>query len=287
MPFLTVVGNCQAESLRRLVTSTGIADSERIPPVHEMEASDMEWFCAMLARTDILITQPIRNDYRGLPLGTEQTMACLPRSARTVLFPVMRFDALTPTQAIIRDPEEPSLDPPVVPYHDLRILAAHLKGRQEAIAPTPADDAYRAKLAETVEQMRRREEAAGDAMVGMSDFLETVPVWHTINHPDNATMGELARRVATRLGAEGEVVLPDYEMLGELDSPIDASAAAALGASDRVPAHRGVWSRRREGEIPFSDITAAQLEFYRERPGVVQAGLARYGERMRQFGLID
>jgi len=274
MPLLVVVGNCQAESTRKLLMSTGHFTGERIAPVHELEAKDMGWFLDLVARADVLVTQPIRDNYRGLPVGTRQ----LRTSARRVVVPVLRFDGLMPYQAIIRDPVDPALNPPVVPYHDLRTLAA-AAGYAGAAAPSP--DALRRAAAMSVEQMRVRERAHGAVVV--SDYLETNPVWHTVNHPDNATLAFMASRVLEELGLSDEPVAPDYEMLGGLDAPIDAAAADALG----VPvAGRDEWRERGGGVIDVDEIRAAQLEFYRERPALVAHGLQRHAERIANLGLL-
>lgn len=255
--------------------STGHFTGERIAPVHELEAADMGWFLDLVARADVLVTQPIRDNYRGLPVGTRQ----LRTSARRVVVPVLRFDGLMPHQAIIRDPDDPSLNPPVVPYHDLRTLAV-AAGYAPAAPPPP--DALRRAAAMSVEQMRVRERAHGAVVV--SDYLETNPVWHTVNHPDNATLAFMASRVLEELGLSDEPVAPDYEMLGGLDSPIDAAAADALG----VPvAGRDQWRERGGGAIDADEIRAAQLEFYRERPALVAHGLQRHAERLANLGLVQ
>lgn len=272
--LLVVVGNCQAESTRKLLMSTGHFTGERIAPVHELEAADMGWFLDLVARADVLVTQPIRDNYRGLPVGTRQ----LQTSARRVVVPVLRFDGLMPHQAIIRDPEDPSLNPPVVPYHDLRTLVA-AAGYAGAAAPSP--DALRRAAAMSVEQMRVRERAHGAVVV--SDYLETNPVWHTVNHPDNATLAFMASRVLEELGLSDEPVAPDYEMLGRLDAPIDAAAADALGVS---VTGRDEWRERGAGIIDADEIRAAQLEFYRERPALVAHGLQRHAERIANLGLL-
>ncbi|MBF6477600.1 WcbI family polysaccharide biosynthesis putative acetyltransferase [Nocardia cyriacigeorgica] len=275
MPLLVVVGNCQAESTRKLLMSTGHFTGERITPVHELEAADMGWFLDLVARADVLVTQPIRDNYRGLPVGTRQ----LQTSARRVVVPVLRFDGLMPYQAIIRDPDDPSLNPPVVPYHDLRTLVA---AAGYAGAASPSQDALRRAAAMSVEQMRMRERAHGAVVV--SDYLETTPVWHTVNHPDNATLAFMASRVLEALGLSDAPVAPDYEMLGGLDAPIDASAADALGVS---VAGREEWRERGAGAIDADEIRAAQLEFYRERPALVAHGLQRNAERLANLGLVQ
>ena len=278
MSLLVVVGNCQAESTRKLLMSTGHFSGERIAPVHELEKADMGWFVSLVRRADVLVTQPIRDDYRGLPVGTRQLRELPHRNARHVVVPVLRFDGLMPYQAIIRDPADPSLNPPVVPYHDLRTLVA-AAGHSAAAAPSP--EALRRAAAMSVEQIRRREQAHG--AVEVSDYLETHPVWHTVNHPDNATLAFMASRVLEALGLDGEPVPPDYEMLGGLDAPIDADAAEALG----VAVHgRDEWRDRVAGVIDADEIAQAQLEFYRQRPALVEHGLQRHAERIANLGLL-
>ncbi|MDY5784723.1 WcbI family polysaccharide biosynthesis putative acetyltransferase [Corynebacterium sp.] len=281
MATLTVVGNCQAESTRRLLMTTGLFESERITPVHELTRDDMGWFSDLISRTDVLITQPIRANYRGLPVGSAQLRELLPATARHVLVPVLRFDGLMPYQAIIRDPADPSLNPPVVPYHDLRILTAVAQNVDAPVESHPSPAALRRAAAMSVEQMRIRERHHGTVVV--SDHLETHPVWHTVNHPDNATLAELARAVLAELGVTGEVTLPDYEMLGELDAPIDTAAADALGVHI---SGRDQWRKRREGTINQDEIAQSQMEFYRRRPALVRHGLERHAERIANLGLM-
>lgn len=280
MTTLTVVGNCQAESTRKLLASSGVFDSERIAPVHELTAEDMEWFGHRIAHTDVLVTQPIRDNYRDLPLGTSQLLTQLPRGAVHVVVPVLRFDALMPYQAIIRDPIDPSLNPPVVPYHDLRILAAAARGHRTAVTVTPTPEALRQAAAMSIEQIRAREQRHGAVVI--SDFLETTPLWHTVNHPDNATLVELAARILRELKVDAPVQAPDYEMLGMLDAPIERAAATTLGVE---VAGRTQWIHRDTGVIPHDEIIRQQLEFYRQRPQLIEHGLLRHADRLANLGL--
>lgn len=273
-PNVVVVGNCQAESLRILLDSTGAVNSFRIPAIHEWTAEDVALMEQVLRRADVLVMQPVRDDYRGLPCGTGQLASLLPAQGRVVRFPVLRFDALMPHQAIIRSPLDPSLNPPVVPYHDLRTLAM-ATGRDAPGAPVePA--VFRELAALSVSELRTRE-AAHDTVV-VSDFLETWPVWHTINHPDNSTLMFLARRVMAAIGVTGEVQDPGRELLGGLDAPVDPDAAQALGVE---VAGRDSWR-----PAPSEDIEQAQLAFYREHPEIVSAGLKRHGKRLEMLGLV-
>lgn len=284
MPTLTVIGNCQAESLRKLLMSTGRFESVRIPPVHELTAEDMPWFREMLQRTDVVVSQPIHDDYRGLPVGTAQTFAQVPAHVKKVVVPVLRFDGLMPYQAIIRDPEDSSLNPPVVPYHDLRLLVA-AAGKGNYPARIAGADALRRAAAMSVGQIRERERRHGAVVI--SDFLETNPVWHTVNHPNNETLLTLATGVLHHLGIpDTSVTPPDYEMLGELDAPVLAESADALGVEPTSIAGRDHWKTRTDGPIDHDRIMSEQLEFYRQRPRLVEHGLCRHAKRIENLGLM-
>lgn len=261
--------------------STGEFESERIAPIHEIEAADLGWFTELLARTDVLVTQPIRDNYRGVPVGTSQLLGYLPSHARHVVVPVLRFDGLMPYQAIIRNPQDTSENPPVVPYHDLRILAAAARGVDTPVEVLPGADSLRHAAAMSVEQIRTRERAHGT--VRIADYLETNPVWHTVNHPDNETLGVLASRILEALGISATPTLPDYEMLGGLDAPVNADSAAALGVD---VSGRDSWRDRAAGEINADVIVREQLAFYQARPALISHGLDRHAERLKNLGLL-
>ena len=131
-----VIGNCQAEALRQILDAVGDRPYRTVlvPPVHEIEASDLPHLEVLLRQTAVLSCQPIRNDYRDLPLGTGQLAAVLPAAATVLRWPVIRYAGLYPFQVIVRRPADRSVVPPPVPYHDLRTIAAALEGRS---IPTP------------------------------------------------------------------------------------------------------------------------------------------------------
>lgn len=276
LPRVAVIGNCQGESLRILLTSSGAVDSFRIPPVHEWTANDLAYVRAALAETDVLISQPIRDNYRDLPCGTQQLAQHLPAHGKLILYPVLRFNALNPHIAIIRSPKDPSLNPPVVPYHNLAYVAefAGLKQVREAD--------YQACAEQSISQLATREQAHD--CVTISDTLASTPVWHILNHPNNATLVELARRALKEITpdlSQGalDAVGADHELLGHLQSPIDPVAAEFFGVDER----RAVWTLGGE-EISEHEIYEQQMAFYREHPEVVEAGLARHQELLHHLG---
>ncbi|AHI02534.1 hypothetical protein CFAL_02010 [Corynebacterium falsenii DSM 44353] len=293
---ICVIGNCQAESQRILLDSTGLFDSFRIPPVHEWDELDVHFARTAMADCDVLVTQAIRDDYRGLPCGDKQLARFLPAHGTVVRYPALRYSGMNPAITIIRVPQDTSLDPPVVPYHDLHNLAAFA-----GVARTGSPN-FDATMQLFLHELRVREVAHG--CVEISDVVAEAPRWHTVNHPDNATLMELARRVARRIlevsagsGASGgsgtsgrsgtsgaEAALPQVhdpgrELLGGIDAPEDPQATAHWGVDNP----RTAWVDH-GADIPVDQVWEAQREFYRQYPDAVTEGLRRHAPMLRALG---
>lgn len=276
-PPLVVVGNCQAEALRILLDDDDAPyRGVRIPPVHELEAADLPYLEALLGRCGYAVMQPVANDYRGLPLGTEQLRELLPKGAELVRVPVLFYSGTLPWQALVRDPRDGANDPPVVPYHDLRTLAQAATGgaRRELTAIAEQAQASVAEL--------RARESAYDA-VPMADLLESpyAGIFHTINHPGNGMLTALANRVRTALGLASDITEPKETLLSSIISPVEPAVAEALGIEPRGPD----WLI--DG-VPLDphEVISAQLAWYADNPPVVEAGMVRHEHRMRQLGLL-
>ena len=270
-PLGIVHGNCQAEALRVLLDgSPGLGwRVVRVPPVHELTADDLPALQALLARCTLLVSQPVRDGYRGLPLGTAEVVARLAPSATVVRVPIVRYAGLAPWTAIVRVPD--GAEPPLVPYHDLRVLT----GRH----PGPVD--VPALAQESVDELARRERR--DADVAVSDLLLPLGAraTHVLNHPSNEVLLGLARRVQQALGRPPDAVDPGRELLGRIDAPLEPVVLEALGLTD--PPRPDWWV---DGEaLPVERVTQAHRAFYAERPDVVAAGLARHGARLAALGL--
>lgn len=300
-PRLAVIGNCQAESLRIVLHSSGGMDSFRIPPIHEWTAADMPFVHHALSWANVLITQPVRDNYRGLPCGSNQLAKILQANSSSdesaphvITYPVLRFSALNPTWAIVRSPLDTSLNPPLVPYHDLSFIAEIARLEQTR----PAD--FAGILSLNVDFMRARELAHGTVV--MSDTLRTVPLWHTVNHPDNRTLLILGQQVRNAIAdcrpewadlkdPKFELSAPaDREMLGQLRQPVDLDAWRALRSettgNQLFPENRTQWIHNGQ-TIPRTDIAAAHGEFYSEHPEFIQTALQRHAETLQLLGFGD
>lgn len=280
-PVAVALGNCQAEALRVLLAGAPGLRTVRIPPVHELAAADLPHLSTLLARTQVLLSQPVRPDYRDLPLGTAQVAELLPPEAEVLRWPVIRYAGLHPYQVIVRHPADRSLSPPVVPYHDLRTVAAALDVPREVIAAAPDPGTVQALAQASVAELARREAAQTD--VAVSDVLLAAGAGaaHTINHPGNAVMSVLAQRVLAALGEPGAVADPGRDLLGGVRAPLEPAVLTGLGLPDPPRAHWLV-----DGEaLDDGTVRAAQEAFYRADPGWTRAALDRHGDRGRALGL--
>ena len=276
-PVALIVGNCQAESLRIMLDGNGLR-TVRMPAVHEIVADDLPHLDRWLARAAQVVSQPIRDDYHGLPLGLAQLRDGLGRDARTLRVPVIRFAGLYPAHAIGRPPSEPGLDPPIVAYHDLRVLAEAAGLTAEPRIDTTA---VRAIAALSLEQLRRRETAHGTVLI--SDLFATPSFvqMRTLNHPGNQIFGTLAARVRAALDLPEHVVDPGRPLLDAVHAPREA---AVIEAWDLDAPERPHWLVG--GEIVEAGaVREAHLAWYAAHPDAVQAGLERYADSLRVLGL--
>jgi hypothetical protein len=291
---LGVLGNCQSEALRQLISSgpesSAVPPSVRIPPVFELTAQDLPHLHRVLSRTSVLVAQPVRDGYRGMPLGTDQLAAHLPAGATTVRIPVLYDSSLFPWMVTVRHPRRPDEDPPVVPYHDLRTLAeaaTELDGgprapREPAAVRLPlAPERIRRLAQASLDRLRERERAHRTLSVADRLARLAVPAFHTINHPANEVLALLASEVRTHLGADATVVAPGRTLLGDVLAPLEPQVLAALGVNGPS---RQDWT---VGGEPVTDaqVRAAHLDWYRANPEAVRAGVERHGQLLADLGL--
>lgn len=281
-PLLLVWGNCQAEAVRVLLSgSPSLAfRTVRVPPVFELTTADIEHLLRLMSRVQVLLTQPVKDHYRDLPLGSSE-LAGMMTSGRTVLrWPVLRYSGFHPFQAIIRDPWDESRDPPVVPYHDLRTLASARQNR-DLLAAEVSVESVRTIAEASKAELRRREEAMCD--VAISDLFQAPELgdMFTINHPGNRVLVELVRRVQRALGSPADATDPGRELLGEVSAPVPAVAMAALGLTGEASS---TW-RVRGDHIPDTEVHRVQWQYYRDNPRMIEAGYARHQRTLEVLGL--
>lgn len=279
---IVVFGNCQAESLRVLLDASPAVVGVRLPPVFELTAADLPHLAKVLRRADLLLAQPVRDDYAGLALGTRQIASWLRPEARLVRWPVIRWTGLHPFQGIVRDPRHPSNEPPLVPYHDLRTLSWAASGR-DPWADDVSDRALHEVAALSLAELERRQ--SRDCDVGVADLLAAPQDGDllTLNHPGNRLLIELARRIQAALDLPVEAADPGRVLLRAVIAPVPARIRGLWGLDGHTAADDD-WTLG-EKVLPAAQVHRVQHDWYRQHPWVVEAGLRRHLTTMRILGL--
>ncbi len=281
--MLVVWGNCQAEALRIVLSSSPDLPfrTVRVPPVHELESSDLARVEHLVRRAAVIVSQPVRAGYRGLPIGGPDLVDMAP-SASVIVWPVIRYGGLYPFQVIARHPAQPSAVPAAVPYHDLRTVLAVRDGRghDDEWDVDVAADRIREAAQWSVEQLEVRERRHCD--VGISDILlpAGAEAAHTINHPGNRVLLTLGARILDALGASAPVP-PSRDLLGNIRAPLERRVIDALGI-DASP--RASWDV--DGTVMSDDdVRRRQMHWYAEHPEFIDAVLDRYVDLIEILGL--
>jgi hypothetical protein len=268
-PLAVVHGNCQAESLRVALRGEDL-QTARIPPVHELTGADLPHLSRLLARASIFITQPVRDGYHELPLGSGELKRALSSRVEVLVVPVIRYAGLYPTQAIVRPPSDRSLVPPLIPYHDLGTLleaAGRPKLRRLDVCTV------RAVARQSLQQLRARESAHG--ALALSDLFATPSFvqMRTINHPGNPVWEAVAGRVRAALGLRPAEPL-DRDLLASVHAPRSAEVIAAFGLEDTEDP---CWYLDGEPVDPDA-VRTEHLGWYARHPDAVSEGLRRHAE---------
>lgn len=305
-PRVYVHGNCQAEALRISLSTADAVDSVRVPPVHELTEDDLPHLERLLAWADVLAAQQVSAGYRGLPLGTAEVLSRMAPGARLVRLPNYFSTVLYPEQVLVRHEDPGVVDPPVVPYHDVRRLGLAAGWRAPDRGPADARQgladrsggltagAVSDNAARSLAELERREEAQGSLRI--SDVVRSAGAeagW-TVDHPGNPVLLALAQRVlhavaaeeglggsgAARVTATAQVSDPGRVLLGSVRTPLRIEVLDALGL-DGEPREGWLVDGR---EVSDEEIGEAHLAFYADHPHVVEVGISKKGDALRRIG---
>ncbi len=288
-PVALVYGNCQAEALRRLLSSDPQIGRQyrwvRVPAVHEISHDQLRRLHHLLPSVKLFITQPVRDDYRDLPLGDQQLVKRLPGEAEVIRYPVLYDVGPYPFQVYVHLGGDPiATSAPITDYHDLRIMYAAHKGYtpertldwllHQHLQP----DYVREIAQESLNELARREvDQDLDCIAAHYIRANRTTSFHTINHPATHLLAHIAREVLLHLNLNTQFLkVPEGEYLGHLRAPREPNVFIPLGAAIGECSANGSTPA---GEFTPRDVVATQLAFYRDRPHVLQAGLRAHQDR--------
>ncbi len=282
---VVVWGNCQAAPIAALLSGP-LAEHGlnvlTVPPVFEIDVAGLDRVREALSTAALLITQPIRDEYRIPGCGSAQLAALLPADGRVITIPVIYDSSAFPYQVNAHRGTGERVDAPITDYHDLRTLVASERGlsADEAVAwwPEPTAEAVTGNAARSRAELRRRESSLD---VAISDQLADPVMW-TLSHPRNTVLAEVAARILTRLGLTAGVPIPEREFVGARRAPIESAVARALGWPDAAIRSAWVVDQRAVDQRGLLD---AQLSWYAARPDIAADARVRFADRLDLLGL--
>lgn len=284
LPLWVIHGGPQADPLRRILTTDVHAPYIAVSATSadELTAADLPTFLRLLNHADAFICENLPRGYRGLPIGFEDLLPHLRPGIPVVTFPRVGYAGLHPFQ-VGRDPAAGLPDPPLVPYHDLRSVAAATETvpPEQARHTFPSDQVIREFAAWQLLRIRREESRTDVSIAGSvrSAGLEAV---HTVDRPGNILLLTIARDILAALDAEDTIIDPTAVLYGQYRSPVDPRIAQALGTP--VP-ETDTWSANGK-DLTLEEIRDAQIAWYREHPEVAKAVVAAEAPRMDLLGLL-
>ncbi|MBT2518466.1 hypothetical protein J7E29_13560 [Streptomyces sp. ISL-90] len=286
-----VFGNCQAAPIAALLQGDQAFSRKfrlvRIPAVQEITTQQADLLRRVLPHIQLLVTQEIRDNYRDLPVGTNQLLELLPKSSQVVRYPVLYYEGLHPYQVYIRHTGPTSELAPLTDYTDLRFLAIAARGlsdeqgRKFLKAYTPPRDALIEIHESSLRNLRDREARLD---VAASDFIADSSNidFYTVNHPSNAVLSRVAGDVSTRVGISSRMGEASHgEFLDHTRAPIDATTLEALHRDAAPDPTWTIGSSRVSNDV----VMQAHLAWLRARPTLVKAGLHQHAQRLDDLGL--
>ncbi|TFC94115.1 MULTISPECIES: WcbI family polysaccharide biosynthesis putative acetyltransferase [Cryobacterium] len=283
-PLIVTHGNCQAESVRRAVAASDVA-TVRIPPAHELAADDLPHLNRLLARARFFISQPVRDDYRGLAIGTRQLAAQMPAHSTTVMFPVIRFAGLYPFHLIVRPPSDLGATPPLVAYHDARLLRTAFDRRFDPRSPVRRVDLTTEQVMtvglRSIAELQQREQRHSTVLVSDLFTSPSFPQMRTINHPGNPVWLVVAARLRRALHLAEIPAMLDHPLLDSVHAPRLPIVADTYGLPDS-PTDSWLVNGHR---VSCGEVEDAHLRWYEDHPDAVDAGLARHADTLHGLGL--
>lgn len=279
-PLWVVHGGMQAVAVRRLLAADPSAPYRTVgtPSADTATVADVPAVFGRLNSADVVITEDLPAGYRGLPLGTEDILSHVRPGVPVIAFPRLVYAGLHPFQ-VEATPELGGL-PPLVPYHDLRLVAqaARLPSVRSGLETCPDRLREFAALQLLRLRMLECEGVGGSAAIRPAGIHAT----HAVDRPGNALLVALARTIQVTLGVAPTAKDPGTPLLSRYVAPVEDTVADALGLPHPTARHWGVQGR----PVQTSDIQSAHAAWYRRRPDVVRAVLAAHQRRFELLGML-
>lgn len=226
MKYFTVYGNCQASvlaaCLQKVESFSRHFSYYRIAPCHRINPGDYANLLSRLVDIDLLIAQPVTNQFRGGGFGVS---SLIEMSSHCLLFPSLQFYGYFPSlsrlslssksasnQDLLRNllAPFPALTKDSL-FHYSEVRSLFQEGMASSNICSKLDDGslQRRSLPEIAEasllHMKEKESLFPDT-ISISDFIEETwrnrHLFYTPRHPSGLILAEVVRRICSSLDLE-------------------------------------------------------------------------------------
>jgi hypothetical protein len=288
----TLYGNWQMQVIQRLLGSVPefLRQYRFLPlePAPRLHRSDVNRIADLASRTDLLITQPVPDNFKGIPeLSTRYWLSRLPDGAAAVHIPSAQFAGYNPELFQFRR-EDGSHLPEPFDYHDRTLLEAWGNGmtREAAVefllSGGLADPLYYLRAWRQAVDSVRRSEAGLD--VAIADLIESQGrgrrLFPVCNQPSPGLMALIAEAILGKvLGGEYRVGGADEGGFDDTCYPVHQNAADALGFEFENDPRL---YRIKGQEKTVDDMVADCFRFYDRHKSLAESNLARLAAESRE-----
>lgn len=287
-----VYGNCQAIALKGFLSrNPAFAQSYELldcKPVHLLTRADLPSLAALLSEVDLLIHQPISDNYRGIPqLSSRYLRSQLKPEALAISFSVAYFSGYNP-EMVSPKVNGVTLSEPFN-YHDINLMGLYLEGKtvSETLSLIRREDFYslaqaEQSLAQTFTNLEQRERLLDIRLAPfIRRYFKQMRLFYTFNHPSSAVLAHIANQVfeALELGANFFDLFSQAEILDRSYFPIYPALQRLLKLEFESPEAYQLEKQ------PYAPEAAVELYFraYEQQHGLI----VDYLNQQASAGLLE
>lgn len=279
-------GNCQASAIGWLLQEVRPDWTITSREVHTFDIASpaaFEAYIADVASADLILAQPISENYRGVDyLSLAWLKAQKPPGATLLVFPSIFFRGYAQQSFALGQPGH------LMEYHDVHVADMYRSGVPAAECHERiASEGFFTRgfvLGEVMEGLReliRREEAyATHARVSpiLARDLERALLFHTFNHPARAVLVEVTEQLMAAADAPVTLARVGMDYLNKDRIMPYRSAVLHLGMDPAVLPELGCIVRSHVSETLLEYVRAVYESYDTIGPEAVSAALSRSGE---------
>ena len=286
-PVIAVWGNCQAPAIAKILSSVPQVaenfDVLRLPAVQEIARGQLALARTLIRRADVVITQPVRSDYRGLPIGTEQILDHAP-TAQVITYPSMFYTGLHPFIVYVHASGELGTQAPLTSgYHDLRFIAR--ANRVVAGLPQMTEGPWAHAIIDNARQSFEALQARERSLdVTITPSISGADSFWTINHPSNRVLSYAAGQMLEALGINAPVPNPTRELLSDQVLPVSVEVRHALGLPPPTRSEQE-W-RTGGGRVSDEVVAEAHISFYQRRADILDTAVSEHHAALVRYGFL-